>query len=1037
MLNKIIQFSLKNRIMVLVCASIIMLWGGIVSSEMDVDVFPDLTAPTVTVITEAHGMATEEVESLISYPIESVMNGAPDVRRIRSKSAHGISIVWVEFEWGTDVYIARQIVSEKLNATADKLPKNIGTPSLGPVSSIMGEVMFLSISSDSVDAMELRTVADWNVRQRLLAVQGVSQVVVMGGEFKQYQILASPKKMKYYGISLLELKDAASNINRNASGGIVNQRGNQYVIRGEGKTKDVKALGNSLLKVIDGIPVLISDVAKVTIGAAPKIGKGSYMGKDAIILTILKQPDANTLKLTTNIDKTLDNIRQQLPPGVHIDSHLFRQADFIQASINNLQKTLLEGAFFVCVILFLFLMNWRTTIISLVTIPISLLTTILVLKFMGLTLNTMSLGGMAIAIGALVDDAIIDVENIYKRLKENASVKEALKKPIITIVFEASKEIRNSILIATLIIVVSFIPLFLLTGMEGRLLEPLGIAFIVALITSLLVAVTVTPVLSSYLLGNHERLLKDSQGSFVERWLAKRYRVVLKLVLRIPKTLVTATALLFAVAMIMFTNLGRSFLPDFNEGSLVISVVGQPGISLEESDKIGRIAELALLEMDEIRLVSRRTGRAEQDEHAQGVNSSEIEAPFQLKNRSRKEFMKILREKLGVIPGVNITIGQPITHRIDHMLSGTRANIAIKVFGPDLNELFNIGKQIKSKIEGAPNLVDVNIEQQIEVPKISIKPKRLMLAKYGLTIQELMDFVDVAMAGERVGQIYDGQKNFDLILRYEANERSNVEQIKNSMLDATGGKKIPLYYVADVEITSSPYTINRENVQRKVVVSANVSGGGLRETVTNIQDIINTNVAVPENYHISYGGQFESEEKATKLLMLTSIGAIIIIFFLLYIEFKNFRLASIVILNLPLALIGGIFTIYFTTGIISIASTIGFISLFGIATRNGILMVSHFQVLLAQGKSLKKVIIQGSMDRLNPILMTALTTALALIPLALAGAQAGNEIQSPMAAVLLGGLLSATVLNIVVIPAIFYLTSKNKSVNITPSKKAN
>jgi CzcA family heavy metal efflux pump len=1002
-----------------------------------VDVFPDLTAPTVTVITEAHGMATEEVESLISYPIESVMNGAPDVRRIRSKSAHGISIVWVEFEWGTDVYIARQIVSEKLNATADKLPKNIGTPSLGPVSSIMGEVMFLSISSDSVDAMELRTVADWNVRQRLLAVQGVSQVVVMGGEFKQYQILASPKKMKYYGISLLELKDAASNINRNASGGIVNQRGNQYVIRGEGKTKDVKALGNSLLKVIDGIPVLISDVAKVTIGAAPKIGKGSYMGKDAIILTILKQPDANTLKLTTNIDKTLDNIRQQLPPGVHIDSHLFRQADFIQASINNLQKTLLEGAFFVCVILFLFLMNWRTTIISLVTIPISLLTTILVLKFMGLTLNTMSLGGMAIAIGALVDDAIIDVENIYKRLKENASVKEALKKPIITIVFEASKEIRNSILIATLIIVVSFIPLFLLTGMEGRLLEPLGIAFIVALITSLLVAVTVTPVLSSYLLGNHERLLKDSQGSFVERWLAKRYRVVLKLVLRIPKTLVTATALLFAVAMIMFTNLGRSFLPDFNEGSLVISVVGQPGISLEESDKIGRIAELALLEMDEIRLVSRRTGRAEQDEHAQGVNSSEIEAPFQLKNRSRKEFMKILREKLGVIPGVNITIGQPITHRIDHMLSGTRANIAIKVFGPDLNELFNIGKQIKSKIEGAPNLVDVNIEQQIEVPKISIKPKRLMLAKYGLTIQELMDFVDVAMAGERVGQIYDGQKNFDLILRYEANERSNVEQIKNSMLDATGGKKIPLYYVADVEITSSPYTINRENVQRKVVVSANVSGGGLRETVTNIQDIINTNVAVPENYHISYGGQFESEEKATKLLMLTSIGAIIIIFFLLYIEFKNFRLASIVILNLPLALIGGIFTIYFTTGIISIASTIGFISLFGIATRNGILMVSHFQVLLAQGKSLKKVIIQGSMDRLNPILMTALTTALALIPLALAGAQAGNEIQSPMAAVLLGGLLSATVLNIVVIPAIFYLTSKNKSVNITPSKKAN
>lgn len=1023
MLNKIIQFSLKNRLLVLVFTGIIMIFGGYVSSKMDVDVFPDLTAPTVTVITEAHGMATEEVENLISYPIESVMNGAPNVRRIRSSSAQGISIVWVEFEWGMDIYKARQIVSEKLNTTIDKLPKNAGTPSLGPVSSIMGEVMFLSISSDSIDAMELRTIADWNIRQRLLAVKGVSQVVVMGGQFKQYQILASPQKMKHYGISLLELKKASESINNNASGGIVNQRGNQYVIRGEGKTNDVTALQNSLLKVINGTPVLLGDVADIIIGAAPKIGEGSYMGKDAIVITVLKQPNANTLKLTAHIDETLKDIQKQLPKSIQIDSHLFRQADFIQASIDNLQKTLIEGAFFVCVVLFLFLMNWRTTVISLVTIPISLLITILALKFMGLTLNTMSLGGMAIAIGALVDDAIIDVENIYKRLKENVIKSPEEKKTVLTIVYQASKEIRNSILIATIIIVVSFIPLFLLNGMEGRLLQPLGISFIVALITSLLVAVTVTPVMSSYLLGNKQRLLRQSNGSYIERWLAKRYRLILRLVLRIPKTIVSCTFLLFLIAIGLFNTLGRSFLPEFNEGSLVISVVSQPGISLEEANKVGRIAENLLLEMEEIDLVSRRTGRAEQDEHAQGVNSSEIEAPFKLKSRSRDEFMEILRAKLAVVPGVNITIGQPITHRIDHMLSGTRANIAVKIFGSNLNELFSIGKQIKAEIEGIGHLVDVNLEQQIEVPQIKIKPKRTMLTKYGITVSELMDFIDVAMAGKVVGQVYDGQKSFDLVLRYQDNERSNIAQIKNTMLDATGGKKIPLYYVADVSITGSPYTVNRENVQRKVVVSANVSGGGLREAVSSIQEKINHNIKLSKNYHITYGGQFESEEKASRLLLLASIGAVLIIFILLYIEFNNFRLASIVLLNLPLALIGGIFIIYFTSGIVSIASTIGFISLFGIATRNGILLVSHFQVLLAQGKQLKEVIIQGSMDRLNPILMTALTTALALIPLAIAGNQAGNEIQSPMAVVLLGGILSATVLNIIVIPAIFYLST--------------
>ncbi len=1029
MLNRIIDIALKNRIIVLVFTGIIMLTGGYISSEMDVDVFPDLTAPTVTILTEAHGMATEEVERLISYSIESSLNGAPNVRRIRSSSARGISIVWAEFEWGTDIYKARQIVSEKLSTIQDRLPQNIGTPTLAPVSSIMGEIMLLSVSSDSINSMDIRTMADWNIRQRLLAIGGVSQVIVIGGKYKQYQILASPEKMRYYNISLSELEEAATSSNSNASGGVINEYGNQYVIRAEGKTTSTEDIGNSLVKVVDGVPLMIKDVAEVKISQADKIGDGSFMGKDAVIMTILKQPNANTLKLTEKIDETLKEISTQLPTAVNIDSHIFRQADFIQSSINNLRKTLLEGAFFVCIVLFLFLMNWRTTVISLVSIPISLLITIIVLKMMGFTLNTMSLGGMAIAIGALVDDAIIDVENIFKRLKENVLKSKSEQKTVISVVFSASKEIRNSILIATLIIVVSFIPLFLLSGMEGRLLEPLGVSFIVALVTSLFVAVTVTPVMSSYLLSNKERLLKQSNGSFIERWLAKRYQFVLQGILKIPKPIIGSTIIIFLITAWMLTGLGRSFLPEFNEGSLVVSVVSPPGISLEESNKAGKNVEHVLLSMDEIDVVSRRTGRAEQDEHAQGVNASEIDAPFQLTERSKEEFLEDLRKKLSLVPGVNITIGQPIAHRIDHMLSGTRANIAIKVFGQNLNELFSIGTQIKKKIEVIDGLVDVNVEQQIEVPQISVKPKRQMLAKYGIKIGEFMDFIDVAMAGEPVSQIFEGQKSFDLILRYKKDSRSTLDQLRNAQIDAFNGEKIPLYYVADISISGSPYTVNRENVQRKIVVSANVSGRDLRGVVNDIQQKVASNITLDENYRIEYGGQFESEEKASKLLLLASIVAIVVIFFLLYLEFMDFKLASIVLLNLPLALIGGVFIIYFTSGIISIASTIGFISLFGIATRNGILLVSQYQVLLNEGKSLYETVVQGSLDRLNPILMTALTTALALIPLALAGDQPGNEIQSPMAVVLLGGLLSATVLNLLVIPAIFYLASQKRYSN--------
>ena len=1001
-----------------------MLTGGYITSEMDVDVFPDLTAPTVTILTEAHDLATEEVERLVSYPIESSMNGAPSVRRIRSSSARGISIVWAEFEWGTDIYRARQIVTEKLNTVKDRLPENIGSPILAPVSSIMGEIMLISVTSDSISPMELRTMADWNIRQRLLAISGVSQVIVIGGGFKQYQILASQEKMKYYDISLSELEEAAAGSNSNASGGIISEHGNQYIIRGEGKTTSIEELGSSLIRVIDGIPVKIEDVAEIKIGEAPRIGFGSFMGKDAVILTLLKQPNANTLKLTETIDETLKEITAQLPAVVNINAHIFRQADFIQSSIDNLRKTLLEGAFFVCIVLFLFLMNWRTTTISVVAIPISLLVTIIVLKLFGFTINTMSLGGMAIAIGALVDDAIIDVENIFKRLKENAQKLGKEKQSVLTIVFEASKEIRNSILIATLIIVVSFIPLFLLTGMEGRLLQPLGVSFIVALLTSLIVAVTVTPVMSSYLLSNEKRLLKQSKGSFVERWLAKQYRSALIGVLKIPKSVIGATLIAFFIAVWMLTGLGRSFLPEFNEGSLVLSVISPPGISLEESNKAGSQVERILLSMDEINIVSRRTGRAELDEHAQGVNGSEIDAPFQLNGRSKEVFLEELRSKLSIIPGVNITIGQPIAHRIDHMLSGTRANIAIKIFGTDLNQLFNIGNQVKKQIENIEGLVDVNVEQQIEVPQIKIKPKRQILAKYGIKVGELMDFIDVALAGKPISQIYEGQKSFDLVLRYEKSSRSTIEQIRNTQLDALNGKKIPLYYVADVSVTGSPFSVNRENVQRKVVVSANVSGRDLRGVVNDVQKKIEANINIPENYHMEMGGQFENEENASRLLLLASTAAILIIFFLLYMEFRNFKMASVVILNLPLALIGGVFIVYFTSGIISIASTIGFISLFGIATRNGVLLVSRYKVLLNEGKGLYETIIQGSLDRLNPILMTALTTGLALIPLAMSGDLPGNEIQSPMAVVIQGGLISATVLNIIVIPAIFYLINK-------------
>ncbi|MGN5956352.1 efflux RND transporter permease subunit [Sphingobacterium lactis] len=1029
MLNKIIHFSLGNRLLVVIASSLLLVFGAILSSRMEVDVFPDLTAPTVVVLTESHGMAPEEVEKLVTFPIETSLNGATDVRRVRSSSSAGISIVWVEFDWDTDVYKARQIVSEKLSVIATQLPEGVGDPTMAPQTSIMGEIMLISLVSDSTSQIDLRTVADWTIRPRLLATGGVAQVITTGGGFKQYQILASPQKLAYYKISLQELVVASKKSNGNASGGFMYDHSNEYIIKGIGRSSDVQEIGRSLVKMVNGKPIRIADLAEIKVDAAPKIGDGSMNGKPAVIMTVMKQPSTNTLELTEKIDATIADLQKNIPSDIKINTKIFRQQNFIDASIGNIQKVLIEGSIFVVVILFLFLMNWRATLISLIAIPISIIVSIITLKWLGFTINTMSLGGMAIAVGDLVDDAIIDVENVLKRLKENAKLPKDQQRDKFTVIFDASFEIRHSIINATFIIIVAFIPLFFLSGMEGKLLVPLGIAFIVSLFASLIVSITLTPVLCSYFLTNEERLQKAEKESWLVDKLQKGYHGLLEQALKYKKVVLGLVISLFIISIVVFTQLGRSFLPEFNEGSLVISTVTLPGTSLDESNKIGNRIEQTLLSVPEISVTTRRTGRAELDEHAQGVNASEIDAPFELKDRSRAEFMEDIREKLSKISGVNITIGQPIGHRIDHMLSGTRANIAIKIFGADLNELFKLSKQIQTEIQGIDGLVDVSVEQQIEIPQVQIKANRNMLNQYGITVGDFNEFIDVAFAGEKVSEIYEEDRKFDLMVRFDETSRGQIDLIKNALIETANGEKIPLYYVADVLSTTGPNTINRENVQRKTVVSVNVSGRDQKSAVEEIQQVVASKVNLPENYHIEYGGQFEAEAEASRTLIIASMFSILIIFLILYREFKDTKITSIILINLPLALIGGVFTVYFTSGILSIPAIIGFITLFGVATRNGILLVSHYNQLKMEGLNLHEIIIQGSKDRLSPILMTALTAGLALIPLAIASDLPGNEIQSPMAKVILGGLLTSTLLNIFVVPIVYYLTNKKLEKN--------
>ena len=1025
MLNKILSLSLHNRLMVLLAAAFLSIAGIFLAKNMNIDVFPDLSAPTVAILTEAHGMESEEVEKLVTYQLETAMNGSPNVRRIRSSSAAGISIVWVEFEWGTDIYRARQVVSERIPMVREKLPEEVGTPTLAPISSIMGEIMLLGVTSENMSPMEVRTLADWTISPRIKSIGGIAKVIVIGGEYKQYQVLANPNKLSQYNISLEELLEKVRASNINVPGGILNEYGNEYIIKGSGRVYQLDDLKEAAVKQVNGQTIKIKDVATVKIGASDKLGDASLNVKPSVIMTISKQPGVNTLRLTEKLDEALEDLKTTLPNGVNIESHIFRQADFIQASISNLQTTLLEGAFFVVIVLFVFLMNWRTTIISLLAIPISLLVSIIVMKLLGYTINTMSLGGMAIAIGALVDDAIIDVENVYKRLRENIGKPKAKRLPVLQVVSDASIEIRSSIIVATLIIIVSFVPLFFLSGMEGRLLKPLGIAFITSVLTSLVVAVTVTPVLCSYLLKKEKVLTKQAEGTRVEKWLQKHYRSLLDKVLKVPKLVLAITIAGFFGSLVLLSNLGRSFLPEFNEGSLVINMVGVPGMSLEESNKNGRLAEEQLLSMPEIDVVTRRTGRGELDEHSQGVNAAEIDVPFNLNGKPKEQFYEEVRAKLSMVPGVNATLGQPLGHRIDHMLSGTRANIAVKIFGDDLSKLFDLGKTIEQNIKDVEGIADVAVDQQIEVPQIRIVPKRQMLAAYGMTVQELLKQVDIAFAGETAGDIYEGQKYFDLVVRYQESYRNSQKALSNALISLPNGKKIALDELATVQSVSSPNSVSRENVQRKIVVAANVQGRDLRSVVNDIKETVGQTITLPEGYRIEYGGQFESEEKASKLLLITAIIAILIILWLLYYEFKNLKLSFIVLLNLPLALIGGILIVYFTTGIVNIAATIGFISLFGIATRNGILLVSRYEDLKKEGLNGLHLLKEGAIDRLNPILMTAFTTGLALIPLALKGQDPGNEIQSPMAIVILGGLLSATILNLIVIPCVYKIIDKS------------
>ena len=1035
MLNKIINFSLHNKLFVMLGVVLLVLGGYYSMRHLDIDVFPDLTAPTVVVMTDAENMATEEVERLVTFPIETAVNGATDVRRVRSSSRPGASFVWVEFDWGTDIYRARQIVSEKMVTLEGSLPEGI-TPVLAPQTSVMGEILFVGVEADSTDIMELRTLADWVIKPAILATGGVSQVTVMGGDYKQYQVLADPVAMNAYGVSLQELAEVVSGISENSTGGVVREYGNEFAIRGMARTTDLEELGNSLVKLNEqGFPITINDVAKVVIAPAVKMGYASTNAHPSILMTISKQPNVNTLEVTEDILATLESLKGNLPPDVVLDTDIFRQSDFIEASVNNVGRSLVEGAIFVIIILFVFLGSFRTTLISVVAIPLSLLGTVIVLYLFGQNINTMTLGGMCIAIGSLVDDAIIDVENVYKKLRKNRLLPKEQREPVTKVVFEGSTEIRASILNATFIIIVAFSPLFFLSGMEGRMLKPLGLAYIISLLMSLLVAMTVTPLLCKMMLGNENYLARNEKESWLSRKLSASYRHGLAWALGHKRIVVGTAAAALVAAIAVYFTLGHSFLPNFNEGSLTISAVSRPGLSLDLSNQIGNTIERQLLSIDEVVSTSRRTGRGELDEHSQATNSAEIEVKFNLKDRSKDEFLEEVRAKLAEVPGVVTSVGQPLSHRIDHILSGTQAGIAIKIFGPDLSRLFMLGNQIKDQIQGIEGVVDLNVEQQTETPQLQIRANRPMLARYGITIDQFNRFIELSFPGTKLGEVYEGQRSFDLVVRLQEPYTQTIEGLSSALITTGTGAKVPLSEVAEIVSTNGPNSVSRENVQRKLVVSCNVAGRDMESVVNEIRHTVAENVDLGEDYRVEYGGQFESAESASRTLALVFVAALFLIFCILYSEFRHVGLSLLILVNLPLALIGGVFAIRISSGIVSIPSIIGFITLFGIAIRNGILLVAEYerlgggalnprpsdsvQEMEEKRLRLREIITEGSIDRLNPILMTALTAALALIPLIMNGDKSGNEIQSPMGIVVLGGLITSTLLNVFVVPALY------------------
>ncbi|MBQ4063112.1 MAG: efflux RND transporter permease subunit [Bacteroidaceae bacterium] len=1017
MLNRIIKFSLNNKLPLLL-AVVLTVIGGIYSvRNIEVDVFPDLTMPTVVILTDAADMAPEEIERLVTFPIETAVNGATNVRRVRSSSSQGFSFVWVEFDWGMDIYKARQIISEKMSLLAGQLPDGI-VPVLAPQSSVMGEIMFIGMRARSTSMMELRTLAEWVVKPAILATGGVSQVTIIGGDYKQYQVLACPVKMDMYGVTMPELEAAVAAMSVNTGAGVVRDFGNEYNLRSMGRTNDVNELGNTLVKMNGDAPVRVADVADVVVAPAVRQGYAAQNGEPSIILSISKQPGINTLNVTQNIERNLESIAKSLPADVSLDTSIFRQADYIQASVNNVGQSLIEGAICVILVLFLFLTSMRTTVISILAIPLSLLGTVIVLYLAGLDINTMTLGGMCIAIGSLVDDAIIDVENVYKRLRQNRLLPQNERRSAFIVVYEASSEIRASIIHATLIIIVTFMPLFFLSGLEGRMLKPLGIAYIVALLMSLLVAMTVTPLLCKMMLSGDSYLRKAEKKNWVDKWLLTSYSHSLGKAIANSKKIIVSLVLLFVLCLLLFADMGRSFLPEFNEKALTIAAVSRPGVSLEESNRIGALIEKELLQIPEVTSTARRTGRGELDEHSQTSNGAEIDVNFELGERSKADFLHDVRSRLAAIPGVVTSVGQPLEHRIDHMVSGTQADLAIKIFGPDLSTLFRTGTEIKSLLAAFPQVVDINVEQQVETPQLQVRARRDRLAYYGVTMEQFNGFVQAAFPGKKLGTVYEGERSFDLIIRLNKDYTESIDGVKNALIDTPQGK-VALTEVADVVSVGGPGSISRENVQRKVVVSANITGGDVAGTVERIEKYLEKELPLAEGYRLEYGGQFESAASASRTLWLTTAVAVLVVFVLLYGEFKSTTLSLTVLINLPLALIGGIIATYISSGVMSIPAIIGLITLFGIATRNGILLVSRYQHLRAAGMGLDEAVLSGSADRLTPILMTAFTSALALIPMILAGDKSGNEIQSPMAVVVLGGLMSSTFLNVYVIPIVY------------------